>query len=442
MANASPGEESGGSSASAHTRGPDRSVSDADTSADSESQAPTKDPASQDNADSEDGESKTTSAEDLDAPDVTDEDAPDVTDEDEDAIVVDVEPDGPELVTAETTESSDGDSEPDVPAPPVEAMGLAVRSLQDRREVAELAPTAQHPSEPAGGSVFAPLAAAPVNIAAVTAAEPPNWFAVAVNNAWNATKTVTIAVVNTVRRVVDGVVRTTVAVANGLTRFLWGDYIPKQNPTNTPGHWQRLQTVTGGFLNDGFHIDKIRSAYDGVERLVVYIGGTTLGLNQAGVLNGPSWLGEPKPWQIYQLGLATQSNPDMEILMFGYSQGGMDAQNLVARTNFNIEMVVTFGSPIVQEPPDPYEVWMLHLQAKKDPVIDWGRPGMLEKARIAESVYQTTTRTGNKPWADWNGLGEVHGDPATYREVAQKLDSEYLSDSNMDYWEGQYLRSY
>ncbi|ORV92652.1 hypothetical protein AWC12_02340 [Mycolicibacterium iranicum] len=238
--------------------------------------------------------------------------------------------------------------------------------------------------------------------------------------------------------------RTTMAVVNGVTRFLWGDYIPKQNPTTTPGHWERLQTVTGGFLNDGFHIDKIRSAYDGVERLVVYIGGTTLSLfNQPIIANGPSWLGVLRSEQMDALRLATRGNPNIEILMFGFSQGGMDAQNLVAKTDFNIKMVVTFGSPIVQYPPDPNDTWMLHLQAQKDSIVyDWSKPNLLPEAVKAGIVYRTPTRTGDNDWAQWNPIGVVHSDPATYREVAQKLDSEYLSDSNMDYWEGQYIRSY
>lgn len=438
VADASPGDESGKSATSKSTRGPassgtDNSASDSKNSAGSESRSVADDSTSGDETESiKDAAKAQKSDDDDEAASAVDEDA---TAADADTIAVDV--DEPEFDVARPSESFGDDTEPDAPAPPVEALGLAVRNLQDRRETMGSTETSLREVQT---DMVSP-AAADVAVAAV-AADPPNWFETALNSAWNVAKTVTNVVVNTVVGVLDAVRHTTMAVINGVTRLLWGDYIPKQNPTTTPGHWQRLQTVTGGLLNDGFHIDKIRSAYDGVERLVVYIGGTTLGLNQAAVLNGSGWFGDPKPWHIYQLGLATEDNPDIEILMFGFSQGGMDAQNLVARTDFNVKMVVTFGSPIVQDPPDPLDVWMLHLQAEKDPIVDWSRPGLLPKAVEAQIVYRTPTKTSNSYWAEWNPIYVVHGDRATYLEVAKKLDAEYLSDSNMDYWEGQYIRSY
>lgn len=360
-----------------------------------------------------------------------------------------------EQVSLQTPEPTDNagppsdDPGPDqVPAAPAETLYLAVRDQQQRREaepVAEIAASSEPAPDP--GDPVAPSSArsalAPVTIAAL---EPPGWFTTAVHNTVVFVRDVVNVVVETTRRVVDATVRVVTAVVDGVVRTLWGDYdrIPVQTPTTTPGHWERLRTVTGGLLNDGFHIDRVLSAHDGQERLTVYIGGTTLGLNQMAVLNGLGWAQQVKSWQVDAIRRAQAGNPDIDILIVGFSQGGMDAQNLWANADalgLNVLMVLTFGSPIVQDPPtDPYD-WMFHIQAKKDPVPDWGRPGLRDKARTAGIIFDTTTKTGDKAWADWNGLGEVHGDPATYREAAQKFD-QWLSDSNMDYWEGQYLRYY
>ena len=356
-------------------------------------------------------------------------------------------------------EVADGDEGPVNPMPvPVESLGLAVRDQQHRRElksVAEISATSQQTPQTTelaldttSESALASLAIPGASPATAAAVNPPNWFATALNNAWVFARNITNAVVETTRRVIDGVVRVTVAVIDGVAQFLFGEYdsIPVQTPTDTRGHWERLRTVTGGFLNDGFHIDKVRSAYDGVERLTVYIGGTNAfsPVNQPLIQNSIGWSGQPQWWQVDAIERAVGANRSMEILVIGFSQGGMDAQNLMAHSeelDLNVAMVLTFGSPVVQDPPvDPYD-WIFHIQAYKDPVPDWGQPGKRELGRVVGTVFETDTKPSNKFWADWNGFGEVHMDPATYREAAEKFD-DWLSDSNMDYWEGQYIRSY
>ncbi len=222
-------------------------------------------------------------------------------------------------------------------------------------------------------------------------------------------------------------------------------------PTTTVGLWNRLLTVTGGFFNDGFYIDKVKSADDGQAKLVVYIGGTDpfSPFNQPALQNSVGWTGQAQYWQVSQIEAARGGNPNIEIMLVGFSQGGMDAQNLAAHADdlgLNVTTVVTFGSPVVQDAPtdtDGYQV--VHLEAKKDPVPDWGRPGERSAARKAKILFEGTTATSNNFWANVNGLGVVHGDPATYRELAQQFDTSQqfkTIKANIDGFEGQYLGHY
>lgn len=470
VANASTDEGSGTDSGATSYRGPERTEAERDksdssttesgssgvgTSSSIEHASRNDEPTEQDDGQRDEGE---IDAEPVDIgsakPDVIDDDVT-ATPATQPAVTVEVL----EEVPAETDlgQLPGGDSGPGEP-PPVatEALLLSVRDQQQWRNVEKVAeiPTTSEPAprpadwtlDTAGGPARASLAMTSAGPLANAALAPPNWFATALNNASVFARNVTNAVVETTRRVIDGIVRVTVSVVDGVARILFGDYdsIPVQTPTDTRGHWERLRTVTGGLLNDGFHIDKVRSAHDGEERLTVYIGGTTFGLNQPVFQNSVGWTGQAQYWQVEQIKRAQGDDPDIEILIFGYSQGGMDAQNLAAHAaekGLNVAMVLTFGSPVIQDPPDDPYAWIFHIQANKDPVPDWGQPGKRDTARAAGIVFDTTTRTGNKFWADWNGLGEVHGDPATYREAAEKFD-DWLSDSNMDYWEGQYIRSY
>jgi hypothetical protein len=73
-----------------------------------------------------------------------------------------------------------------------------------------------------------------------------------------------------------------------------------------------------------------------------------------------------------------------------------------------VTTVVPLGSPIVQNAPGSSARYkILHFEAYKDPVIDWGHPGKRDAARRAGVLYETTTATGNNFWANVNGLGVV-----------------------------------
>ncbi|KRE33807.1 hypothetical protein ASG82_22380 [Mycobacterium sp. Soil538] len=221
-----------------------------------------------------------------------------------------------------------------------------------------------------------------------------------------------------------------------------------ETPESTVELWDRMQVVTGGFFNDGFYIDKVKSATDQKERLVVYIGGTTLSLfNQSGFANTVGWAQQPKKGQVKALQAAVKNNPNIEILLIGFSQGGMDAQNIAAnrdKLKLNVTKVITFGSPVVQDPPTRgYDI--VHLEADKDPVPDWGRPGLRSKARTAGETFERIASTSRTFWATYNGFFVVHADSKTYRELAQMFDASPVFDDfkkELKVFQGQYVGHY
>ncbi|MBS1907168.1 MAG: hypothetical protein JST33_11510 [Actinobacteria bacterium] len=101
--------------------------------------------------------------------------------------------------------------------------------------------------------------------------------------------------------------------------------------------------------DDGVRVQVIRGS-DGVDRVVVYINGTgsaSHGLFTVGS-NAQLMLGEGNKTLDYVRGIvakAAADHPGAEIMLAGYSQGGIVAQRLAQEHQFPISTVVTFGSP-------------------------------------------------------------------------------------------------
>jgi len=154
---------------------------------------------------------------------------------------------------------------------------------------------------------------------------------------------------------------------------------------------------------------------DGVTRAIAYIGGTTgaWGLNpedNQGIFeNAISRLGIPKPDQVDAIKAEItrcEASPSCgaveEVLLVGYSQGGMDAQNLAFWNALGtpIAGVVTFGSPIIAVNP---VVTTLHIQDSLDGIV------ITEEAvarRLALNPATLLLLEGPKVWAV--GHGDVY----------------------------------
>ncbi len=164
-------------------------------------------------------------------------------------------------------------------------------------------------------------------------------------------------------------------------------------PKSLTGLWKVVrEQATGNDVTDGVIMQTVHGLDDNY-RLIVYLGGTTGDLftgDQAIAENLPTAQGVLKKDQIIAIKSAldscSQACPINEIMLVGFSQGGMDAQNLAAPDLLVnapllidpalrdtilalpslVSTVITFGSPIIALPsPDDA---VLHVQELLDPV--------------------------------------------------------------------------
>ncbi|WP_179466552.1 Ig-like domain-containing protein [Mycolicibacterium vinylchloridicum] len=181
---------------------------------------------------------------------------------------------------------------------------------------------------------------------------------------------------------------------------------------------------------DGIIIDKVVGR-DNQTRLIVYIGGTipSSSGNQPVIdnvygLNG--WLKENQTTVIQQ---ALDANPGAEIMLVGYSQGGMDAQVIAAKTGFPVTTLITYGSPIVQPP--VAGVHTVHFADADDPVVNFGNgfhPDYAQANVDAGYVLTLSAGTENSPLDPLN----VHTNRQTYTQIGNAF-SQYRFDPTSNF---------
>lgn len=127
--------------------------------------------------------------------------------------------------------------------------------------------------------------------------------------------------------------------------------------------------------SDGIRVQKILCE-DGTVRYCVYVGGS-------GSTKDGSWGGR-LGWEDNAPGVASIDNktldsiraqinkeiddPNAEIALFGFSQGGMVVQRLADESNGNVKMVMTYGSPATQEYRNYGGADVLRINHRSDPV--------------------------------------------------------------------------
>jgi uncharacterized protein YukE len=134
-------------------------------------------------------------------------------------------------------------------------------------------------------------------------------------------------------------------------------------PQGLSGLWDEVSHVSKDDNSAGYRIQTVVGA-DGQERYIVYIGGTDAAEGQSKLSNISAANGIPDDKQLAAL---RRLIPDgAEVMLVGYSQGGMDAQNIAAQIDngFQVTQLVTYGSPVR---PD-LDVPAVHLQANGDGV--------------------------------------------------------------------------
>ncbi|WP_158019484.1 hypothetical protein [Mycolicibacter sinensis] len=129
------------------------------------------------------------------------------------------------------------------------------------------------------------------------------------------------------------------------------------------GLWNRAHEATD--TESGYVVQKITNTL-GKTAYVVYIGGSELKLG--GGQDAPGAVGsalDVPDWKQIEALKKIIDPSDAEVMLVGYSQGGMDAQNIAARNIFNVKQVVTFGSPMH----NGLQVPTVNMIAKGDPWV-------------------------------------------------------------------------
>lgn len=142
-------------------------------------------------------------------------------------------------------------------------------------------------------------------------------------------------------------------------------------PVGTAGLYRAIHSTDNS--HDGIRIQEVVGS-DGESRFIVYLNGTAASDDMTVATNVPAAAGridqDPDIVKRIDEALAAagyKPGPDgPEMMLVGYSQGGMDAQNLAAMHKYNVTNLVTYGSPLTQA--DQPGITTVHLRAVGDNV--------------------------------------------------------------------------
>lgn len=141
-------------------------------------------------------------------------------------------------------------------------------------------------------------------------------------------------------------------------------------PEGASALYKKIRTLDES--HDGVMIQEVVGP-DGKTRLVVYLAGTDLEDSKRDVgrnlLLAGNWNDDETTAKIDRALRAAGYDPadrskQPEMMFVGFSQGGMEAQNLVASGRYNAAALVTYGSPLVHA--DVAGVSTVHLRAEGD----------------------------------------------------------------------------
>lgn len=158
-------------------------------------------------------------------------------------------------------------------------------------------------------------------------------------------------------------------------------------PTSTAGYVRTLTEMTD--QDDGIRVQKVMGA-DGIVRFLVYIAGSgsahegrlMQGNDVNGMIDGRLAWGN-NPGAAFSLDSKTLSairtdithqielmggERKSEVMMVGFSQGGMIAQTLADDSSFNTKEVLTYGSPTIMDFRNYGGANVMHLRHNGDPV--------------------------------------------------------------------------
>jgi hypothetical protein len=219
-------------------------------------------------------------------------------------------------------------------------------------------------------------------------------------------------------------------------------------PTGTAGLFNAIHQTDGS--GDGVMVQQVYNPKDHTTRFIVYINGTNSNPRMPWWENGPAGLGITDPHIAekikaaleaagYRAGADGTFKNGPEVMLVGYSLGGIDAQEIAASHQFNVTDLVTYGSPLVTG--DQRGVNTIHLRDDNDtiPYI----PAVIETA-VGGVAGEEAAATGSgyivpvdQPWAGPSqniyeknsgvpieGIWGNHADPQTYLTVGGDFDTD------------------
>jgi hypothetical protein len=142
-------------------------------------------------------------------------------------------------------------------------------------------------------------------------------------------------------------------------------------PTGTAGLMQQIHKTDGSY--DGLLIQQVVGE-DGKSRFIVYFNGTDAADRLTKERNLTVAGGHPDDYITRRIdaalraaGYAPGANGP-EMMLVGFSQGGMDAQNIAHAHLYNVTDMVTYGSPLTHA--DDPDINTVHMRAKGDNIPD------------------------------------------------------------------------
>ena len=187
----------------------------------------------------------------------------------------------------------------------------------------------------------------------------------------------------------------------------------KQSANGLHDMWNEIHKIPKD--SSGYRVQKVMVGDQ--EKYIVYIVGTDGSQTQTWGSNVNAMIGQVDEKQLAAIEKLVKGH---EVMLVGYSQGGMDAQNIAQSGRLNVQQIVTFGSPVRSD----LDVPALHLQATGDgvPGAAAGLPGPYFDSAIAAShnpsvfVGESDIRPNGH-----NGL-TIHG--GGYDDLSKTFDHE------------------
>lgn len=201
-----------------------------------------------------------------------------------------------------------------------------------------------------------------------------------------------------------------------------------------------IETIHGMEKDDGIRIQQVLGD-DGVTRYIVYINGTNSSDSDHFMLNslpenGLAIQGEEGPTDEYlKKLLAEKIKPaDAEIMVVGYSQGGMHAEMLARSGRYNVTDVVTLDSPTIPQTNNLHGANIVRLHDPwQEPIMVFGMKNELDGTMTGglRDVIGGLTGEGGKGiqrifdgHADVSadGIWGAHTSQEAHRQIAQQFD--------------------